>query len=129
MFHFYGILVGILFSPVCIRFGKIPWFPPQSSSIWKFSIPDKVVSIFVFSFNISSAIVSSEHSLCSESYWHHPAFPAAQSMQTRSLFTQILPWPKKIDTGTRVKLQARACSRDHVPVPAGEWLSQFSWPG
>ena len=36
---------------------------------------------------------------------------------------------KKIETGTHIKLQARACSRDHAPVPAGVWLSQFFWPG
>ena len=36
---------------------------------------------------------------------------------------------KKIETGTHVKLQACACSRDHAPVPAGTWLSQFFWPG
>ena len=36
---------------------------------------------------------------------------------------------KKIETGTHVKLQARACSIDHAPVPAGAWLSQFFWPG
>ena len=32
---------------------------------------------------------------------------------------------KKIGTATHVKLQARACSRDHAPVPAGARLSQF----
>ena len=36
---------------------------------------------------------------------------------------------KKNETGTHVKLQARACSRDHAPVPAGTWLSKFFWPG
>ena len=36
---------------------------------------------------------------------------------------------KKIETGTHVKLRARACSRDHTPVPAGAWLSQFFGQG
>ena len=36
---------------------------------------------------------------------------------------------KKIETGTHVTPQARACSRDHAPVPAGAWLSQFFGQG
>ena len=36
---------------------------------------------------------------------------------------------QKIETGAHVKLQARACSRDRGPEPAGAWLSQFFWPG
>ena len=37
-------------------------------------------------------------------------------------------WPKKIETATHAKVQARACSREHAPVASGTWLSQFFWP-
>ena len=36
---------------------------------------------------------------------------------------------KNIGRATHVKLQARACSRDHAPVPAGTRLSQLFWSG
>ena len=38
----------------------------------------------------------------------------------KQIYLLCIPWP-----GTHVKLQARACSRDHAPVPAGTWPGQY----
>ena len=63
-----------------------------------------------------------EKNIMRSSYYWCPCHRPEKIKRTTTL-------AKKIETGTHVKLQARACSRAHAPVPAGAWLSQFFWPG
>ena len=52
---------------------------------------------------------------------HNTIFDSSRALPGigESVVFNILPWRKKIETATHAKVQARACSRDHAPVPQG----------
>ena len=66
-----------------------------------------------------------------------PSCAYASSQFLKVVFSKNFPYPSNTTyyPGQKnwdkhaCKLQARACSRDHAPVPAGAWLSQFFGQG
>ena len=61
--------------------------------------------------------ISSSHA----SEWHHDWSECSLFLHPSTPTTLA----KKIETATDAKLQARACSREHAPVPEGTQFSQF----